>query len=624
MAKTNEEVAKEFGFAAVIVLGALIIFPLFVFSVPFLVLVRVVNRPKVQGVIGTLSLLTFIGLMVLYPTHYFALYSVLPISTGWLETLIGEPLRFHTTSYLLYATGGIFFAYVTNLAVNYHRSKKVTTKEGERDAFLQSPRYRKVRKNRYQLAAKAQQKWRQRPDGKLLLGIDEKGKPYAIDFKELNQHHLVVATTGGGKTIYLLSAVEYALMHHYPIVFIDGKGSSQSIEEVRTLCDRYGRELKVFSDTGKLTYNPLKYGNATTIKDKLEQLIETESKYYTEISTSLVQALIQFIDEYEFPRDLWTFARFLDPEAIKQVLNQDTVPVEEDETGDAEGYASFLDDAEEAVATQTKPKKKKVKTVRSPRAERFYHQFFERYRHTEEGEKYLFQNASSVRTQIYLLLDSELGHLFKEQADGLDLVQLSENKEALFISLDGLIYDKFLKVVSRFIILDLNYLVSYRNRGQKQDEPLLAIYDEFSAYANDKIVDTINKSRSAGFHCIIATQTLSDLDKVGRNLANQIVGNTNTYAFGQTNDPQGVQYMVDTLGTYKDLDATIQTERQAGRLKRVDLKAEKGTIRRVQKYKVSPDEIRDLRQGSFVIYRKAAKESLEPAIIYARNPLVFD
>lgn len=626
MAKSNEEIGKEFGLGIAIILGMLLVFPLFVFSVPFLIVARLFNKPKAQAVVAGTALLVFIVTIVARPAHYFALYGVLPINFSWLENIINEPLRFHTTSYILYVTGGIFLAYITNVAVNYYRSKKVKSKEEDRLSFLQSGQYEKVRKNRFNLARKVQQQWRKGKKDEMLLGINEKGVPYSINFKELNQHHLVVATTGGGKTIYLLGAVEYALAKNYPVVFIDGKGSAESIEEVRTLCDRYGRELKVFSDTSNLTYNPLKYGGATTIKDKLEQLIETESRYYTEISTSLVQSLIQFIDEYGFTRDLWTFAQYLDPNEIKKVLNNDTVQVEIEEEvveGGQETYSSFLDDDEvAATAEEVKMPKKIGKKVRSERSERFYQRFFGRYEHEKDGEMYLFKNASSVRTQIYLLLDSELGHLFREREDGLDLIKLSDDKEALFISFDGLIYDKFLKIISRFVILDLNFLVSYRNREQKKDEPLLAIYDEFSAYANEKIVDTVNKSRSAGFHCIVATQTLSDLNKVEPNLAGQIIGNTNTYAFGQTNDPEGVEYMANTLGTYKDIDATIVTERQAGRLKRVDLQAEKGTIRQVQKYKIAPDEIRDLRQGMFVIHRKAAKENHEPTIVYARNPLL--
>src|SRR5699024_71794 len=193
------------------------------------------------------------------------------------------------------------------------------------------------------------------------------------------------------------------------------------------------------------------------------------------------------------------------------------------------GYSSFIDDFEDDDDT---PKSSEVYYERSERSKKFYNRFFGRWSESDEGELYLFENASTVRMALYGLVDSDLGHLFEEKDNGLDLLHLSDNKQGLFISLDGNIYDDYIKKIARFIISDINYLVSYRNKNQLKDEPILAIYDEFSVYANEKIVNTINKSRSAGFHCIIATQTLADLDNVNSSLKKQIVGNTNTYMVG--------------------------------------------------------------------------------------------
>jgi DNA helicase HerA-like ATPase len=626
--KSNEDLGREFGFGIAMLTGAFAFFPLFVFSLPFFILFRFLKRNVLHIISATLGFISFCFIITHQPTSYLGLYSILPFDVSWLERLTKHPLELTNTSWLLYITGGLFVSLGWSLLTDYYRSKRVKSLEENRDQFKSSSLFQQVKKNRFKLTAQAQKKWRkQNEQDQLLLGITESGKPYYMDFNEINQHMFIPATTGGGKTILLLNFVEYALLKKLPFIFIDGKGSTESIQEVDTLCKRYDRDLKVFSDSGNLTYNPLKYGGATVIKDKLEQLIETESDYYSSLSTSLVQALIQFIDDYNFTRDLWTFAKFLDPNEIMEVLNQDVIKQEEPiETASTvnQSYSSFLPSDDTKKDENKKTSKPKIKTIRSERAERNYERLFKRYRHEEAGENHLFINASSVRTQIYLLLDSELGQLFQETDDSLDLIRLSEQKEALFVSFDGLIYDKFIKVIARFLILDINYLVSYRNRNQLKDQPILAIYDEFSVYANDKIVDTVNKSRSAGFHCIIATQTLADLEKNDPFLAKQVIGNTNTYAIGQTNNPDEVEAWANTLGTFKDIDLTITTEKQEGRLKRVDLKANKGTLRHVQKYKITPDEIRDLRQGQFIFARKASRENVHPEIIYVRHPLAKD
>lgn len=557
------------------------------------------------------------------PAAYFGLYSMLPFNMNWLVELTGYPLVLSRASYIMYISGALVISYGFYLYSEMFRNKKVNSIEDERDRFKESGKYHKVRKQRHKLNAKLQEKWRR--EGKynrVLLGITEQGKAYELDFSEINQHHFIVATTGGGKTIYLLNYVEYALANDYPMIFIDGKGSMESIEEVSTICKAYKKNLQIFSDQESLTYNPLKYGNATVITDKLKELVETESKYYSEISTSLVQVIIQFIDAYGFKRDLHTFAYYLEPNHIKQILVNDTVEKVidvEDTSTEQDGYRGLFDNEEMGIATHTV----KVEKELSERAKKHQYKIFGRYEASEEGELYLFENAASVRTQIHLLLDSELGHLFEEKENGLDLLSLSEKKESLFVSFDGTIYDSFIKKIARFLILDLNYLVSYRNRTMQKDQPLLAIYDEFSVYANDKIVDTVNKSRSAGFHCCIATQLVADLDDVSPTLARRVIGNTNTFAIGHTNLPDEIETWANVLGTYKDHDMTITTEGK-GPLHRKELMKDAGTVRKVNKFKVSPDEIRDLRAGQFLITRKAAKGDypVEPEIVYVRNPLI--
>lgn len=621
-AKDGNELAKEFGLAGLILVLGLLVFPLFVAAIPFYILFRSLKRRNIHLILSVIGLVVFVFMLIYNSKSYFGFLNVLPFEMSFVEKVIGENISFSIESMVTYVSGGLFVSYMWSLITDYYRAKKVSSKEDQREVVKNSALFKKVYDNRFKLNLKAQEKWRKAlKDNKtdqLLLGVNQVGKPYLMDFKEVNQHMFVPATTGGGKTILLLNYIEYALAKEYPLIFIDGKGSLQTIDEVQGLCDLYRKELKVFSDTNNITYNPLEYGGATVIKDKLEQLVETESKYYTELSTSLIQVLIQFIDDYDFKRDLWTFATYLNPEKIKDVLNADLV--EEKTENGATQKPKIKDFLDEETEDEPVPEKKKV-MVRSERANKYNERFFKRYEHESDGELYLFKNASTVRTQIYLLLDSELGHLFEEKEDGVDLIEMSNQKEALFVSFDGLIYDNYIKIIARFLILDLNYLVSYRNRNKMEDQPLLAVYDEFSVYANDKIIDTINKSRSGGFHCIIATQTIADLEKLDPVFARQIIGNTNTYAIGQTNHPDEVESWANTLGTYKDIDITTVTERQEGRMKRIEMKGDQGTVRYVQKFKIPPDEIKQMKMGQFIISRKASKEDVEPEIVYIRHPL---
>jgi len=609
----QDKTASEMGLAVVAVVFALIVFPLVIFSIPFFILMRIIKSKKVHYTLLILGILMFGFVMLHDYKYFFGMYVLIPSINNFIESVFSMKNDLALASYLLYIGGGSVVAFVFNIFTEYYRSRLVNSKEDEILKEKESKNNQKVYKNRFKINERVQNKWRKdvksNKTDQLLCGISESGKPYYMDFKEINQHAFVCATTGGGKTILLLNMVEYALMKDYPFIFIDGKGSHESIDEVDSLCEKYDRHMNVFSDISNLTYNPIKHGNSTIITDKLQHLVDTESEYYVMVNKTLVQTIIQFLDAFDIKRDLWNFAKYLDPAQIKKVLNRDSVTSFEEPKQE---YGSFLDG-------ESGNDKSEVK--RSDRSEWFYEKFFGRWKESEEGELYLFENASTVRMALYGLVDSDLGHLFKEKENGLDLIKLSENKEGLFISLDGNVYDDYIKKIARFIISDINYLVSYRNKTQQKDNPILAIYDEFSVYANDKIVDTVNKSRSAGFHCVIATQTLADLDKVDKSLKNQIVGNTNTYMVGQTNNPNEVDEWSNNFGTYKDIDVTTVTQRRKGRLKRVDFTGDQGTIRRVDKFKVNPNVIRGLRTGEFVFARKASLESIDPNVVYVRNPL---
>ncbi|MGQ9498715.1 MAG: TraM recognition domain-containing protein, partial [Desulfotomaculales bacterium] len=58
---------------------------------------------------------------------------------------------------------------------------------------------------------------------------------------------------------------------------------------------------------------------------------------------------------------------------------------------------------------------------------------------------------------------------------------------------------------------------------------IYTIFDEFSVFASQAVVDLIGKARSKGFHTIIATQSLADIEAAcGRPVVRQIIGNCNT------------------------------------------------------------------------------------------------
>lgn len=621
--QTVLELVKVLG----LVIALTVLLPVFLFSILIYALFAAAKIERFLKMFACVGGGGFILLTLTFGIRPYLAYLkfspyLLPKLELWLNK--GKVFEFTWVSWLQYTTLGMVGAYGFYLFVRYMRGKIIKTKESEKEERRSSHKYQQVKKKKYTINDKLQEKWRKNPvNENVLIGIDELGKPYNMKNGEINQHMLCVATTGGGKTVLLLGYIEDALRRNKPVIFVDGKGDVKTADDIQGICDKYGVKFHVFSDTNNLTYNPIRNGNKTVIKDKLMNILEWSEQFYMNQSENLLQNIIGFIDDYNFNRDLETVAKYLDEEAVRNVLENDLVEkvtkvkkkkkVELVKSDSAVEDAFFEDDAKSEEIIEVE---EEIKTTEpSERAKEYENKFFGRY-----GEKLsAFAGVEGLRTQIYTLLDSEVGELFQEKEGGIDLVEIAEKREVILFSMDGMKYQRFLNKLARLVILDINYLVSERY-GRKED-PVLSIYDEFAKYGTPDIVDTINKSRSAGFECIIATQTLADINKIEAGLVEQIIGNCNTYAFGWSNDDYTIEKMINTLGTYQDDDITYQIEKYGHSLKRIDMKAEKGTMRSVNKFHIHPSQIRGFKTGEFAIWRKAAHEELEPHIVYCRNPL---
>lgn len=103
----------------------------------------------------------------------------------------------------------------------------------------------------------------------------------------------------------------------------------------------------------------------------------------------------------------------------------------------------------------------------------------------------------------------------------------------------------------------------------------------------------------------------------------QLVGNVNTLFIGKTNEKGEAEYWSETMGTYQDIDVTSVTEQEDGYsdVGKSDWSGDRGTKRNVDRFKISPNKIKELRTGEFIIYRTAENVNLPPQKVYVRNAL---
>lgn len=587
------------------------------------------------------------------PRGYFSSYLIFPMN------LLNTTLVFNYQTILALLLGGSGASLWMISFTLLLDKRKVVSKKEKMDQVKNSKEYKKRQENKFKLAdqetkrhneeyrlAKETNDIRKLEELRNLIyiGTDEHGFPYYMTWKELNQHALAVGTTGSGKTTLLQLFMEHCIKFDIPLLFFDGKGAKDSQESLQEIAELYGKEITVFSDKGTIAYNPVKYGNSVEIKDKLVELASSESIYYTATGELLLMNTIQLIDEFKIKRTLKNLANHFLPrnvlllfakdiqehkpdlfvfevkkkkekkkkppkkakneEDIQQLddeisqLDEELVAVEQVETVEVDPNNMILEELHYVLARD--------KYYLSKERLRLFDILFTRYEH-KKNVFYLYATSESLQTHFNQLLDSELAHLFdtEENKNELDLLEATRNNEIMYVSLNGLIYSKFIKSLAQFFVSDINHLASVRYE-MSEDYPFGILFDEPSAYLTAGFIDTANKTRGAGIHAIFTPQTLADIEAIDEILLKQLVGNVNTYMVGQTNEPTEVDYWSKLFGSYEDIDVTEMTTQEDGYsdVNKTDWVGERGTKRDVNRFIVEPDTIKGLRKGEYIIYRK--------------------
>ena len=624
---------------------------------------------------GGLILVNILSSIYLIPRGYLSTYLLFPLN------LIHHALFFSWQTVVALLLGGAGMASIMLTIFSFIEGRKVVSKKSQIVKVKESKTYKKRLSNKFEESKNFVEEYEEayalaKSEGNvtkldelahnILLGTDEYGKPYFITLKELNQHALLPATTGGGKTVVLQIIVEHCAKFDIPCLIIDGKGAKDTRLAVSDIANKYDREVKEFTDTGDISYNPLKYGNSIEVRDKLVSLAETESIFYSGANKQLLMGTTQLLDVFNIERDLENMSDYFSPRKVlllfinellliypdllvfeveespknksKKSVKKEVAVVEKAEVKDSASskYDQIEDDgvATEVVETITanpetmkledmywviSNKKKRLKKS----SLRMFEQLFARYEH-KDNPFYLYATAESLQTNFYMLLDSELSHLFdtKTNKNELDLMEATRKNEIIYVALDGLIYTEYIHTLAQFMIADINHLASERYEIT-EDFPFVVLFDEPSAYLSDKFIDTVNKTRGAGVHALFAPQTLADIEAIDPILLKQLIGNTNTYIVGQTNEKSEIDYWSELFGSYDDIEITSVTQQEAGfsDVNKTDWTGEKGTKRDVENFIVHPNNIKELRTGEFYILRKGNNTHEPIRKVYMRKPI---
>lgn len=388
----------------------------------------------------------------------------------------------------------------------------------------------------------------------ILVGTTGKRKVYL----PCNAKHVYVCgTTGSGKTVALANFIDSGMKYDFPMLIIDGKGDTGKdslLDVVKTL----GREKKVYvidlnRPQSSDKYNPFCNTSSTVIKDMLINLSTWSEEHYKLNVERYLQRVIDLITLAAIPISFRTIVKYIEKNAFL-ILSKELTQ---------KGKLSKEQDLDNKNLSK------------------------------QSGDI-----AESAIARFSTLLESELGTIFSD--DGIDIhTALKENVVIMFV-LNPLLYPELSPLFGNLVIIDSKKAISklYSEEMKRR----FFIFDEINVYASNSLLDLVNKSRSAGVTCVLASQSLSDLTaSVSEHFKNQVIENCNNYIILRQNSPVNAEEWASIVGTYKTLDMTYQIDEGATN--------GKGSIRKVHEFALHPDDIKKFETGKGYIVSKDKKIS---------------
>jgi len=365
------------------------------------------------------------------------------------------------------------------------------------------------------------------------------------------KHVFVCGTTGSGKTIALSNFLKSGADNNYPMLIVDGKGDTDkgSLLEItkKICCNRKIYVVNLNDPVSSDKYNPFKNTNTDVIKDMLINMTNWSEEHYKYNTERYIQRLCKLLALKDITISLESLTHYLEVTnfiRLSRDLSKEKLITKEENIGDIE-------------LSKTSGK-----------------------------------IAESAAARFATIKESDLGKIF--DASGIDIyTALKENAIILFI-LNPLLYPEMSPLIGNLIIIDSKKAVSNLYKDKK--ERIFYIMDEINVYANRSLIDLVNKSRSANVTCILATQSLSDLDNVTDQFKEQIIENCNNYIVLRQNSSVNAEHWGNVIGTKQTMQATYQIKSGSGEVKSTEL----GSLRKTREYIYHPDDIKLLETGKAI------------------------
>lgn len=385
-------------------------------------------------------------------------------------------------------------------------------------------------------------------------------------YKAALKHTLITGETGSGKTVTMLSLMYNDIKNGFPVCVIDFKKSPDVLYFLSKWAKDFDRDFYYFSngdlsDNGnefydtKSTYDPFLGGDQSSLTDTIVSLRQwdTASDVYRSRTESLLTALffgLLNVDHDDVPNIPWSAGGLNQIIAAMDLKNMYDMIRALDKK-----YA-----AGKLINTDIQ----RLATLK---------EIYESLRKNSSEGKVLKEQLEGIKLICNKLILSSYGHWLAKgnSKKHIDLLQISTSKKGpiVLFGLSQMEESEFAKSMGAIILGDLKRTSSTKNE-MNNDVPFGVYIDEFQTIDPNDASDLLEKSRSAGFFCTLASQSLEKISAAspinGEATLKSVLDTCGNYIFHSGAQQDSAERMSKILGQTRHVSRSSSTKINNGLL----------------------------------------------------------
>lgn len=360
----------------------------------------------------------------------------------------------------------------------------------------------------------------------------ENGREVWFSADRIKTHTLIFGTTGSGKTEYLLSICQNALIHGSGFIYVDGKGDTLLFEKVFSLVRRLGRDDDLLTinfmnqniedkDSGVIrsnTLNPFAKGSSEELTELIVSLLPSDGDGMWKgraaiFMDGLMRVLVALRNENKLLLDVNTIRKYFSLDIIIKLIQRTDIKEKH-----LDGLKTYVENLPGYQAP----------TEKKPNPE-------------QDIEVYNQHGYITMQyTEVFGLLADQYAYIMKTQLGEVDFFDVVVRRRILVVLLPALSKSaQNLSNLGKIIVTSVRSMMSHSLGGEIEgrteeiidskptsaEAPYLSIFDEYGYYSVKGAAVMPAQARSLNFSMVFAGQDYAAFKKGSEEDAESIVAN---------------------------------------------------------------------------------------------------